>query len=236
MNKNFVTGFVVSAVVAAAFYIGKKAAAPVVVKPEKDETLSKVVDSITSFGKKVVDGLKEAEAYAEEQAKGAEEIKDSCEESWKDYLKEFDKKLNEDLDRMHEKCAEEKTKAKTELSSLEESELLGELDLIKLAADTAAKGRKYLDMAVNLAMLEFADEKAVKYLSTSLEIIPYTDDQTRARIKAAEKLWQSKGRCLEYYKKYEEFIDAWKKAAPSKAREIWEIAKEAIMFKKTVTK
>ena len=134
---------------------------------------------------------------------------------------------------MHEKCAEEKTKDKTELSSLEESELLGELDLIKLAADTAANGKKYLEMAVNLAMLEFADEKAVKYLSTSLEIIPYTDDQTRARIKAAEKLWQSKGRCLEYYKKYEEFIDAWKKAAPEKAKEIWEAAKEA---KKTVTK
>jgi len=229
MNKNFVTGFVVSVVVAAAFYIGKKAAAPVVVKPEKDETLSKVVDSITSFGKTVADGLKEFETYAEEQAKGVEE-------SWKDYLKEFDKKLDSDLDRMHEKCAEEKTKDKTELSSLEESELLGELDLIKLAADTAAKGRKYLDMAVNLAMLEFADEKAVKYLSTSLEVIPYTDDWTRERIKAAEKLWQSKGRCLEYYKKYEEFIDAWKKAAPSKAREIWEIAKEAIMFKKTVTK
>lgn len=226
MNKNFVTGFVVSVVVAAAFYIGKKAAAPVVVKPEKDETLSKVVDSITSFGKKVVDGLKESETYAEEQAKGVEE-------SWKDYLKEFDKKLNEDFGRMHEKCAEEKTKAKTELSSLEESELLGELDLVKLAADTAANGKKYLEMAVNLAMLEFADEKAVKYLSTSLEIIPYTDDQTRARIKAAEKLWQSKGRCLEYYKKYEEFIDAWKKAAPEKAKEIWEAAKEA---KKTVTK
>ena len=229
MNKNFVTGFVVSVVVAPAFYIGKKAAAPVVVKPEKAETLSKVVDSITSFGKTVADGLKEFETYAEEQAKGVEE-------SWKDYLKEFDKKLDSDLDRMHEKCAEEKTKDKTELSSLEESELLGELDLIKLAADTAAKGRKYLDMAVNLAMLEFADEKAVKYLSTSLEVIPYTDDWTRERIKAAEKLWQSKGRCLEYYKKYEEFIDAWKKAAPSKAREIWEIAKEAIMFKKTVTK
>lgn len=193
MNKNFVTGFVVSVVVAAAFYIGKKAAAPVVVKPEKDETLSKVVDSITSFGKKVVDGLKESETYAEKQVKGAEEIKDNC----------------------------------------EESELLGELDLVKLAADTAAKGRKYLDMAVNLATLEFADEKAVKYLSTSLEVIPYIDDQTRERIKAAEKLWQSKGRYLEYCKQYEEFIDAWKKAAPSKAREIWEIAKEA---KKTVTK
>lgn len=226
MNKNFVTGFVVSVVVAAAFYIGKKAAAPVVVKPEKDETLSKVVDSITSFGKKVVDGLKESETYAEEQAKGVEE-------SWKDYLKEFDKKLNEDFGRMHEKCAEEKTKAKTELSSLEESELLGELDLVKLAADTAANGKKYLEMAVNLAMLEFADEKAVKYLSTSLEVIPYTDDQTRERIKAAEKLWQNRGRYLEYCKQYEEFIDAWKKAAPEKAKEIWEAAKEA---KKTVTK
>ena len=193
MNKNFSIALAVSAVVAAAFYIGKKAAAPVVVKPEKDETLSKVVDSITSFGKKVVDGLKESETYAEKQVKGAEEIKDNC----------------------------------------EESELLGELDLVKLAADTAAKGRKYLDMAVNLATLEFADEKAVKYLSTSLEVIPYIDDQTRERIKAAEKLWQSKGRYLEYCKQYEEFIDAWKKAAPSKAREIWEIAKEA---KKTVTK
>lgn len=226
MNKNFGIAFAVSAVVAAAFYIGKKAAAPVVVKPEKDEMISKVVDSITSFGKKAADGLKEFETYAEEQTKGVEE-------SWKDYLKEFDKKLNEDLDRMHEKCAEEKTKAKTELSSLEESELLGELDLIKLAADTAANGKKYLEMAVNLAMLEFADEKAVKYLSTSLEVIPYTDDLTRERIKAAEKLWQSKGRCLEYYKKYEEFIDSWKRNAPEKAKEIWEVAKEA---KKTVTK
>lgn len=216
MNKNFGIAFAVSAVVAAAFYIGKKAAAPVVVKPEKDEMISKVVDSITSFGKKVADGLK-----------------DNCEESWRDYLKEFDKKLNEDLDRMHEKCAEEKTKAKTELSSLEESELLGELDLVKLAADTAANGKKYLEMAVNLAMLEFADEKAVKYLSTSLEVIPYTDDQTRERIKAAEKLWQNRGRYLEYCKQYEEFIDAWKKAAPEKAKEIWEAAKEA---KKTVTK
>lgn len=233
MNKNFVTGFVVTVALAAAYYIGKKAAAPVVVKPEKDETLSKVVDSITSFGKKVADGLKEFETYAEEQVKGAEEIKDNCEESWRDYLKEFDKKLNEDLDRMHEKCAEEKTKAKTELSSLEESELLGELDLIKLAADTAANGKKYLDMAVNLAMLEFADEKAVKYLSTSFEVIPYTDDLTRERIKAAEKLWQSKGRYLEYCKKYEEFIDSWKRNAPEKAKEIWEVAKEA---KKTVTK
>ena len=226
MNKNFSIALAVSAVVAAAFYIGKKAAAPVVVKPEKDETLSKVVDSVTSFGKEVADGLKEFETYAEE-------IKDNCEESWRDYLKEFDKKLDSDLNRMHEKCAEEKTKDKTELSSLEESELLGELDLIKLAADTAANGKKYLDMAVNLAMLEFADEKAVKYLSTSLEVIPYTDDQTRERVKAAEKLWQNRGRYLEYYKQYEEFIDAWKKAAPSKAREIWEIAKEA---KKTVTK
>lgn len=226
MNKNFGIAFAVSAVVAAAFYIGKKAAAPVVVKPEKDEMISKVVDSITSFGKKAADGLKEFETYAEEQTKGVEE-------SWKDYLKEFDKKLNEDLDRMHEKCAEEKTKDKTELSSLEESELLGELDLIKLAADTAANGKKYLEMAVNLAMLEFADEKAVKYLSTSLEVIPYTDDLTRERIKAAEKLWQSKGRCLEYYKKYEEFIDSWKRNAPEKAKEIWEVAKEA---KKTVTK
>lgn len=233
MNKNFVTGFVVTVALAAAYYIGKKAAAPVVVKPEKDETLSKVVDSITSFGKKVADGLKEFETYAEEQVKGAEEIKDNCEESWRDYLKEFDKKLNEDLDRMHEKCAEEKTKAKTELSSLEESELLGELDLIKLAADTAANGKKYLDMAVNLAMLEFADEKAVKYLSTSLEVIPYTDDQTGERIKAAEKLWQSKGKYLEYCKKYETFIAEWKKDAPEKAKEIWKIAKEA---KKTVTK
>ncbi len=195
--------------------------------------ISKVVDSITTFGKKVVDGLKEAEAYAEEQAKGAEEIKDSCEASWRDYLREFDKKLDSDLNRMHEKCAEEKTKDKTELSSLEESELLGELDLIKLAADTAANGKKYLDMAINLAMLEFADEKAVKYLSTSLEVIPYTDDQTRERIKAAEKLWQNRGRYLEYCKKYEEFIDSWKRNAPEKAKEIWEVAKEA---KKTVTK
>lgn len=226
MNKNFGIAFAVSAVVAAAFYIGKKAAAPVVVKPEKDETLSKVVDSITSVSKKAADGLKEFETYAEEKFKGVEE-------SWRDYLKEFDKKLDSDLNRMHEKCAEEKTKDKTELSSLEESELLGELDLIKLAADTAANGKKYLDTAVNLAMLEFADEKAVKYLSTSLEVIPYTDDRTRERIKAAEKLWQNRGRYLEYCKQYEEFIDAWKKAAPSKAREIWEIAKEA---KKTVTK
>lgn len=227
MNKNFGIAFAVSAVVAAAFYIGKKAAAPVVVKPEKDETLSKVVDSITSFGKKAADGLKEFETYAEEQAKGVEE-------SWKDYLKEFDKKLNEDLDRMHEKCSGEKAAGVDKnLSSLEESELLGEWDLVKLAADTAVNGKKYLDMAINLAMLEFADEKAVKYLSTSLEVIPYTDGQTRERIKAAEKLWQSKGRYLEYCKKYEEFIDSWKKAAPSKAREIWEIAKEA---KKTVTK
>ena len=193
MNKNFVTGFVVTVALAAAYYIGKKAAAPVVVKPEKDEMISKVVDSITTFGKKVVDGLKEAEAYAEEQAKG-------------------------------------KTKV---LSDLEESELLGELDLVKLAADTAANGKKYLEMAINLAMLEFADEKAVKYLSTSLEVIPYTDDQTRERIKAAEKLWQSKGRYLEYCKKYEEFIDSWKRNAPEKAKEIWEVAKEA---KKTVTK
>lgn len=225
MNKNFGIAFAVTAVVAAAYYIGKKAA-PVVVKLKKDETLSKVVDSITSFGKKVADGLKEFETYAEEQAKGVEE-------SWKDYLKEFDKKLNEDLDRMHEKCAEEKTKDKTELSSLEESELLGELDLIKLAADTAANDKKYLEMAVNLAMLEFTDEKAVKYLSTSLEVIPYTDDQTRERIKAAEKLWQSKGKYLEYCKKYETFIAEWKKDAPEKAKEIWKIAKEA---KKTVTK
>ena len=226
MNKNFGIAFAVTAVVAAAFYIGKKAAAPVAVKPEKDEMISKAVESITSFGKKAADGLKEFETYAEEKFKGVEE-------SWRDYLKEFDKKLDSDLNRMHEKCAEEKTKAKTELSSLEESELLGELDLIKLAADTAANGKKYLEMAVNLAMLEFADEKAVKYLSTSLEVIPYTDDQTRARIKAAEKLWQSKGRCLEYYKKYEEFIDSWKRNAPEKAKEIWEVAKEA---KKTVTK
>ena len=193
MNKNFVTGFVVTVALAAAYYIGKKAAAPVVVKPEKDEMISKVVDSITTFGKKVVDGLKEAEAYAEEQAKG-------------------------------------KTKV---FSDLEESELLGELDLVKLAADTAANGKKYLDMAVNLAILEFADEKAVKYLSTSLEVIPYTDDQTRERIKAAEKLWQSKGKYLEYCKKYETFIAEWKKDAPEKAKEIWKIAKEA---KKTVTK
>ena len=220
MNKNFVTGFVVTVALAAAYYCGKKASEKTITtKDSGDEMISKVVESITSFGKKVVDGLKESETYAEE--------------SWKDYLKEFDKKLNEDLDRMHEKCAEEKTKDKTELSSLEESELLGELDLIKLAADTAANGKKYLDMAVNLAMLEFADEKAVKYLSTSLEVIPYTDDRTRERIKAAEKLWQNRGRYLEYCKQYEEFIDAWKKAAPSKAREIWEIAKEA---KKTVTK
>lgn len=227
MNKNFSIAFAVTAVVAAAYYIGKKAAAPVVVKPEKDETLSKVVDSITSFGKKAADGLKEFETYAEEQAKGVEE-------SWKDYLKEFDKKLNEDLDRMHEKCSGEKADGVDKnLSSLEESELLGEWDLVKLAANTAVNGKKYLDMAINLAMLEFADEKAVKYLSTSLEVIPYTDDQTGERIKAAEKLWQSKGKYLEYCKKYEEFIDAWKKAAPSKAREIWEIAKEA---KKTVTK
>lgn len=227
MNKNFSIALAVSAVVAAAYYIGKKAAAPVVVKPEKDETLSKVVDSITSFGKKAADGLKEFETYAEEQAKGVEE-------SWRDYLKEFDKKLNEDLDRMHEKCSKEKADGVDKnLSSLEESELLGEWDLVKLAADTAVNGKKYLDMAINLAMLEFTDEKAVKYLSTSVEVIPYTDDQTRERIKAAEKLWQSKGRYLEYCKKYEEFIDAWKKAAPSKAREIWEIAKEA---KKTVTK
>ena len=233
MNKNFSIALAVSAVVAAAFYIGKKAAAPVVVKPEKDETLSKVVDSITSFGKKVADGLKEFETYAEEQVKGSEEIKDNCEESWRDYLKEFDKKLDSDLNRMHEKCAEEKTKDKTELGFFEESELHGELDLIKLAADTAANGKKYLDMAINLAMLEFADEKAVKYLSTSLEVIPYTDDLTRERIKAAEKLWQSKGRYLEYCKKYEEFIDSWKRNAPEKAKEIWEVAKEA---KKTVTK
>lgn len=217
MNKNFGIAFAVSAVVAAAFYIGKKAAAPVVVKPEKDEMISKVVDSITSFGKKVADGLK-----------------DNCEESWKDYLKEFDKKLNEDLDRMHEKCSREKADGVDKnLSSLEESELLGEWDLVKLAADTAVNGKKYLDMAINLAMLEFADEKAVKYLSTSLEVIPYTDDQTRERIKAAEKLWQSKGKYLEYCKQYEEFIDSWKRNAPEKAKEIWEVAKEA---KKTVTK
>ena len=228
MNKNFSIALAVSAVVAAAFYIGKKSAAPVVVKPEKDETVSKVVDSITSLGKEMADYLKEFETYAKEQ------VKDNCEESWRDYLKEFDKKLNEDLDRMHEKCSGEKADGVDKnLSSLEESELLGELDLVKLAADTAANGKKYLEMAVNLAMLEFADEKAVRYLSTSLEVIPYTDDLTRERIKAAEKLWQSKGKYLEYCKKYEEFIDAWKKAAPSKAREIWEIAKEA---KKTVTK
>ena len=227
MNKNFVTGFVVTVALAAAYYIGKKAAAPVVVKPEKDETLSKVVDSITSVSKKVADGLKEFETHAKEQAKGVEE-------SWKDYLKEFDKKLNEDLDRMHEKCSGEKADGVDKnLSSLEESELLGEWDLVKLAADTAVNGKKYLDMAINLAMLEFADEKAVKYLSTSLEVIPYTDDQTRERIKAAEKLWQSKGKYLEYCKKYETFIAEWKKDAPEKAREIWEIAKEA---KKTVTK
>lgn len=234
MNKNFVTGFVLTVALAAAYYCGKKASEKTITtKDSGDEMISKVVESITSFGKKVVDGLKESETYAEKQVKGAEEIKDNCEESWKDYLKEFDKKLDSDLNRMHEKCAEEKTKAKTELSSLEESELFGELDLVKLAADTAANGKKYLEMAVNLAMLEFTDEKAVKYLSTSLEVIPYTDDLTRERIKAAEKLWQSKGRYLEYCKKYEEFIDSWKKAAPSKAREIWEIAKEA---KKTVTK
>ena len=228
MNKNFVTGFVLTVALAAAYYCGKKASEKTIAtKDSGDEMISKVVESITSCGKKVADYLKEFETYAKEQ------VKDNCEESWRDYLKEFDKKLNEDLDRMHEKCAEEKTKAKTELSSLEESELLGELDLVKLAADTAANGKKYLEMAVNLAMLEFADEKAVRYLSTSLEVIPYTDDLTRERIKAAEKLWQSKGKYLEYCKKYEEFIDAWKKAAPSKAREIWEIAKEA---KKTVTK
>ena len=228
MNKNFVTGFVVTVALAAAYYCGKKASEKTITtKDSGDEMISKVVGSITSCGKKVADGLKEFETYAEEQAKGVEE-------SWKDYLKEFDKKLNEDLDRMHEKCSGEKADGVDKnLSSLEESELLGELDLIKLAADTAANGKKYLDMAVNLAMLEFADEKAVKYLSTSLEVIPYTDDQTRERIKAAEKLWQNRGRYLEYCKQYEEFIDAWKKAAPSKAREIWEIAKEA---KKTVTK
>lgn len=225
MNKNFVTGFVLTVALAAAYYCGKKASEKTITtKDSGDEMISKVVESITSFGKKAADGLKEFETYAEEQAKGVEE-------SWKDYLKEFDKKLNEDLD--NEKCAEEKTKDKTELNSLEESELLGELDLIKLAADTAANGKKYLEMAVNLAMLEFADEKAVKYLSTSLEVIPYTDDQTRERIKAAEKLWQNRGRYLEYCKQYEEFIDAWKKAAPEKAKEIWEAAKEA---KKTVTK
>lgn len=199
MNKNFVTGFVLTVALAAAYYCGKKASEKTITtKDSGDEMISKVVESITSFGKKVVDGLKESETYAEKQVKGAEEIKD-----------------------------------KTELSSLEESELLGELDLIKLAADTAANGKKYLEMAVNLAMLEFADEKAVKYLSTSLEVIPYTDDQTRERIKAAEKLWQNRGRYLEYCKQYEEFIDAWKKAAPEKAKEIWEAAKEA---KKTVTK
>ena len=199
MNKNFVTGFVLTVALAAAYYCGKKASEKTITtKDSGDEMISKVVESITSFGKKVVDGLKESETYAEKQVKGAEEIK-----------------------------------AKTELSSLEESELLGELDLIKLAADTAANGKKYLEMAVNLAMLEFADEKAVKYLSTSLEVIPYTDDQTRERIKAAEKLWQDRGRYLEYCKQYEEFIDAWKKAAPEKAKEIWEAAKEA---KKTVTK
>lgn len=199
MNKNFVTGFVLTVALAAAYYCGKKASEKTITtKDSGDEMISKVVESITSFGKKVVDGLKESETYAEKQVKGAEEIKD-----------------------------------KTELNSLEESELLGELDLIKLAADTAANGKKYLEMAVNLAMLEFADEKAVKYLSTSLEVIPYTDDQTRERIKAAEKLWQNRGRYLEYCKQYEEFIDAWKKAAPEKAKEIWEAAKEA---KKTVTK
>ena len=234
MNKNFVTGFVVTVALAAAYYCGKKASEKTIItKDSGDEMISKAVESITSFGKKVADRLKEFETYAEEQVKGSEEIKDNCEESWRDYLKEFDKKLDSDLNRMHEKCAEEKTKDKTELSSLEESELLGELDLIKLAADTAANGKKYLDMAVNLAMLEFADEKAVKYLSTSLEVIPYTDDLTRERIKAAEKLWQSKGRYLEYCKKYEEFIDSWKRNAPEKAKEIWEVAKEA---KKTVTK
>lgn len=199
MNKNFVTGFVVTVALAAAYYCGKKASEKTITtKDSGDEMISKVVESITSFGKKVVDGLKESETYAEKQVKGAEEIKD-----------------------------------KTELNSLEESELLGELDLIKLAADTAANGKKYLEMAVNLAMLEFADEKAVKYLSTSLEVIPYTDDQTRERIKAAEKLWQSKGKYLEYCKKYETFIAEWKKDAPEKAKEIWEAAKEA---KKTVTK
>lgn len=234
MNKNFVTGFVLTVALAAAYYCGKKASEKTITtKDSGDEMISKMVESITSFGKKVVDGLKESETYAEKQTRGAEEIEDNCEASWRDYLREFDKKLNSDLDRMHEKCAEEKTKAKTELSSLEESELLGELDLVKLAADTAANGKKYLEMAVNLAMLEFADEKAVKYLSTSLEVIPYTDDQTRERIKAAEKLWQNRGRYLEYCKQYEEFIDAWKKAAPEKAKEIWEAAKEA---KKTVTK
>ena len=235
MNKNFGIAFAVSAVVAAAYYCGKKASEKTITtKDSGDEMISKVVESITSFGKKVVDGLKESETYAEEQTRRAEEIKDSCEESWKDYLKEFDKILNEDLDRMHEKCSGEKADGVDKnLSSLEESELLGEWDLVKLAADTAVNGKKCLDMAINLAMLEFTDEKAVKYLSTSLEVIPYTDDQTRERIKAAEKLWQSKGRYLEYCKKYETFIAEWKKAAPSKAREIWEIAKEA---KKTVTK
>lgn len=228
MNKNFVTGFVVTVALAAAYYCGKKASEKTITtKDSGDEMISKVVESITSCGKKVADGLKEFETYAEEQAKGVEE-------SWKDYLKEFDKKLNEDLDRMHEKCSGEKADGVDKnLSSLEESELLGEWDLVKLAADTAVNGKKYLDMAVNLAMLEFADEKAVKYLSTSLEVIPYTDDQTRERIKVAKKLWQSKGRYLEYCKKYEEFIDSWKRNAPEKAKEIWEVAKEA---KKTVTK
>lgn len=225
MNKDFVTGFVVTFALAAAYYCGKKASEKTITT-SGDEMISKAVESIASVGKKVADGLKEFETCDEEQAKGVEE-------SWKYYLKEFDKKLDSDLNRMHEKCAEEKAKAKTELTTLEESELIGELDLVKLAADTAANGKKYLEMAVNLAMLDFADEKAVKYLSTSLEVIPYTDDQTRERIKAAEKLWQNRGRYLEYCKQYEEFIDAWKKAAPSKAREIWEIAKEA---KKTVTK
>ena len=228
MNKNFVTGFVVAVALAAAYYCGKKASEKTIItKDSGDEMISKVVESITSCGKKVADGLKEFETYAEEQAKGVEE-------SWKDYLKEFDKKLNEDLDRMHEKCSGEKADGVDKnLSSLEESELLGEWDLVKLAADTAVNGKKYLGMAINLAMLEFADEKAVKYLSTSLEVIPYTDDLTRERIKAAEKLWQSKGRYLEYCKKYEEFIDSWKRNAPEKAKEIWEAAKEA---KKTVTK
>lgn len=228
MNKNFVTGFVVTVALAAAYYCGKKASEKTITtKDSGDEMISKAVESITSFGKKVADGLKEFETHAKEQAKGVEE-------SWKDYLKEFDKKLNEDLDRMHEKCAEEKADGVDKnLSSLEESELLGEWDLVKLAADTAVNGKKYLDMARLIAMLEFADEKAVKYLSTSLEVIPYTDDLTRERIKAAEKLWQSKGRYLEYCKKYEEFIDSWKRNAPEKAKEIWEVAKEA---KKTVTK
>ena len=218
MNKNFVTGFVVTVALAAAYYCGKKASEKTITtKDSGDEMISKVVESITSCGKKVADGLKEFETYAEEQAK-----------------EEFDKKLNEDLDRMHEKCSGEKADGVDKnLSSLEESELLGEWDLVKLAADTAVNGKKYLDMAINLAMLEFADEKAVKYLSTSLEVIPYTDDLTRERIKAAEKLWQSKGRYLEYCKKYEEFIDSWKRNAPEKAKEIWEVAKEA---KKTVTK